>query len=148
LLVGSCWPDSGEVAVKKIFLLVFVVLMGFIVLNRQRVYVRDPLATVYRNQVKQSGVQVYINYSNDVLLWRDAEPGGYRILVQGWNKMPGTPAVLKCVRWMACMAEADRTPTTPIDRAGMGAYDPRVTMTNREVSFMDGDGAQVRVQLR
>ena len=133
---------------KKIFLLAFVVLMVFIVLNRQRVYVRDPLATVYRNEVRQGGVQVFINYSNDVLLWHDAEPGAYRILVQGWNKMPGTPAVLKCVRWMACMAEADRTPTIPIARAGKGAYDPRVAMTNREVSFMDGDGARVRVELR
>ena len=78
---------------KTILLLVFVVLLALIFVNRQRVYVRDPLATVYRNEVQQSGVQVFINYSDDVLLEQDAEPGSYRILVQGWNKMPGTPVV-------------------------------------------------------
>ena len=90
---------------KMILLVVFLVVMGFVWVNRQRVYVRDPLAVVYRSQgseggpgeVKQSGVQVFINYSDDVLVEQDAQPGGYRILVQGWNKMPGTPGVLKIV---------------------------------------------------
>lgn len=123
-------------------------MMGFIVLNRQRVYVRDPMATVFRNDVKQSGVQVFINYSNDVLLWRDAEPGAYRILVQGWNKMPGTPAVLKCIRYMACLADGDQASTVPLAWSGRRQYDPKVTMTNREVSFVGGDGSVVRVELR
>jgi hypothetical protein len=133
---------------KKILLLVFVVVLGFILVNRQRVYVRDLLATVYKNDVKQSGVQVFINYSNDVLVEQDADPGAYRILVQGWNKMPGTPAVLKCLRWMACMADAEHALTFPIPWNGKGKYDPRVAMMSREVSFVDGDGATMRVTLR
>jgi len=133
---------------KTILLLVFVVLLALIFVNRQRVYVRDPLATVYRNEVQQSGVQVFINYSDDVLLEQDAEPGSYRILVQGWNRMPGTPAVLKCIRWMACLADADHAATLPIEWNGKGRYDPRVAMTSREVSFVDGDGATMRVVLR
>jgi len=139
--------------VKRILLIVFLVVMAFIWVNRQRVYVRDPLATVYKNDGQQSGVQVFINYSDDVLLEQDAEPGSYRILVQGWNKMPGTPAVLRCIRWMACMADADHARTLPIEwsgnnQRGKGKYDPRVAMTSREVSFVDGDGATIRVELR
>ena len=133
---------------KTILLLVFVVLLALIFVNRQRVYVRDPLATVYKSEVRQSGVQVFINYSDDVLLEQDAGPGSYRILVQGWNRMPGTPAVLKCIRWMACLADADHAATLPIEWNGKGRYDPRVAMTSREVSFVDGDGATMRVVLR
>ena len=128
--------------------LIALLLLGFIVLNRQRVYVRDPIATTYVNDVKQNGVQVYINYSNDVLLAKDAEPGAYRILLQGWNKMPGTPAVLKCIQWMACLADADHATAYPMEWRGKGRYDPRVAMSNREVSFVNGDGAAMRVQLR
>ena len=133
---------------KRILLVVFVVIMAFIWVNRQRVYVRDPLATVYKNDVQQSGVQVFMNYSNDVLLEQDEHQGGYRILVQGWNKMPGTPAVMRCIRWTACMLDADEAVTIPIEWNGKGKYDPRVTMTSREVSFVDGDGATMRVTLR
>jgi hypothetical protein len=130
--------------VKRILLAVFLVVMAFIWVNRQRVYVRDPLATVYKNDVKQSGVQVFINYSNDVLVVQD----GARTLVQGWNKMPGTPVVLTCVQWMACMADANHAGTLPVEWSGKGPYDPRVAMTSREVSFVAGDGATVRVVLR
>ena len=133
---------------KKLFVVAFLVIFGFIVMNRQRVYVRDPIASVYRNDVKQSGVQVFINYSNDVLLWRDSDQGGYRLLVQNWNKMPGTPQVLRCIRWMACLADSEHAVTFPIESMGKGAYDPQVTMTNREVRFVNGDGAAMKVQLR
>ncbi|MGD0889770.1 MAG: hypothetical protein ABR889_11015 [Acidobacteriaceae bacterium] len=102
---------------------------------------------------KQSGVQVFVNASGDVLLWQDAEPGAYRILVQGWNKAPGTPVRLTCLRWMVCLTDADHPTTLPIDwignsGRGKGKYDPHVSMTGREVSFVNGDGATVRVELR
>lgn len=64
---------------------------------------------------KQSGVQVFVNASGDVLLWQDAEPGAYRILVQGWNKAPGTPVRLTCLHWMVCLTDADHPTTLPID---------------------------------
>jgi hypothetical protein len=102
---------------------------------------------------RQSGVQVFVSVSGDVLLWRDAEPGGYRILVQAWNKAPGTPMRLTCLRWMVCLAEADHPATIAMDWTGnsgrhKGKYDPHVSMTGREVSFVNGDGATVRVELR
>jgi hypothetical protein len=134
--------------VKTFFVVVFVVIMAFILVNRQRVFVRDPLATVYRDGVKQSGVQVFINYSNDVLLQKDGDAGSYQTLVQGWNKAPGTPEVLKCVRWMACLTDADHATTLPIENTGKGTFDAQVAMTNREVSFIEGDGARMRVVLR
>jgi hypothetical protein len=102
---------------------------------------------------RQSGVQVFVNAAGDVLLWQEAEPGAYRILVQGWNKAPGTPVRLICLRWMVCLADADRAATIPMDWTGnsgrhKGKYDPRVSMTGRGVSFVNGDGATVRVELR
>ena len=133
---------------KRILLLAFVVLIALVWLNRQRVYVRDPLAAVYRNNVKQAGVQVYINYSYDILMEKDEEPGAYRMVVQDWDRMPGTPVVLRCVRSMACLTEADRTPIIPTAWTGKGQYDPKVMMSNHEVSFVAGDGSRVLVELR
>lgn len=133
---------------KKLFVLAFLILMALILLNRQRVYVRDPLATVYRNAQKQSGVQVYINYSNDVLLVKENDPGPYRLLVQNWNKSPGTPTELKCIHWMACLADADQASITPTVPGGKGQYDPHVTMNNREITFLNTDGTTTRVELR
>ncbi|MGP8259188.1 MAG: hypothetical protein ACLQM6_04455 [Acidobacteriaceae bacterium] len=137
---------------KKILLLVLVVGIALIAVNRQRIYVRDPLATVIKNDAKQSGVEVYVNVSDDVLLWREAEPRESRILVQGWNKVPGTPERLTCLRWMVCVTDADRASIIPLDwnsyGTSRGKYDPVVTMTGREVTYMDADGATIRVELR
>jgi hypothetical protein len=163
---------------KKLFLLAFVVLMAFIVLHRQCVFVRDPLATVYKSAVpvktpmsdrrksqqlqagsatgyqdvaselKQSGVHVYINYSNDVLLEKDDEPGAYRILVQNWNRMPGTPSELKCIHLMACLTNADHASAIPVVPPGKDKVTQEVTMSDHEVSFFGPDGATIRVVLR
>lgn len=102
---------------------------------------------------RQSGVQVFVNAAGDVLLWRDAQPGAFRILVQAWNKAPGTPVRLICLRWMVCLADADHPAIIPVDWTGnsgrhKGKYDPHVSMSGREVSFVNGDGMTVRVELR
>ena len=138
---------------KKWLFLIFLVLLALILVNRQRVFLRDPLATVWKSAqpdgsgaVKQQGVQVYINYSNDVLLIHEANPGGYTLLIQHWNKTPGTPVELKCIHWMACMTNADQASLLPV--AASAKYDPKVQMTDREVSYVDPQGAFMRVQLR
>ncbi|HEX9199246.1 MAG TPA: hypothetical protein VF865_06785 [Acidobacteriaceae bacterium] len=133
---------------KSFLVLAFLILVGFIYVNRQRMYVRDPLGKVYVNNVRQPGAQVFINYSYDILLVKNDDPGAYTILVQDWDKIPGTPVVLKCVRWMACLAQADRAPIIPMDWKGKGRYDPQVTMTSRQVSFVAADGSKVLVALR
>jgi hypothetical protein len=138
---------------KKILLLVLVAVIALMAVNRQRIYVRDPLASVSKDDAKQSGVQVFVNVSDDVLLWQDAEPGEYRTLLQGWNKMPGIPYRLTCLRWLVCLTDGDHASNIPLnwnDNSGKvrGKYDPAVTMTGREVSYMDADGATIRVELR
>ena len=139
---------NPKASMKKLFLLAFLILMALILINRQRVYVRDPLAKVYRGTQKQDGVQVYINYSNDILLIKEGDSGPFRTLVQSWNKMPGTPKELRCIHWMACLADADHASLIPSDGAGKGDYDPRVVMSNRQVSFINPDGTPTRVDLR
>jgi hypothetical protein len=133
--------------VKTVLILAFVVIMGLIIINRERVYLRNPLATVYRNEARQDGIQVFQNYSNDVLLEKDSDIP-FRILVQDGNEVPGTPVNLTCIRWMACLTSSDRPPTLPVEWKGKGKYDPQVTITNKDVSFVDGDGSRVRVELR
>jgi hypothetical protein len=102
---------------------------------------------------RQSGVQVFVNVADDVLLWQDAQPGAYRILIQSWNKAPGTPMRLTCIRWIVCLADADHASTIPLDWTGnswrgKGRYDPQVSMSGRRVTFVDGAGATMRIELR
>jgi hypothetical protein len=135
---------EGNAMFKTILILAFVVIMGAILVNRQRVFLRDPIATVYRNDVEQHGVEVYQNYSNDILVQKD----GSRILVQNWNETPGTPVHLTCMRWMACLTDADQAQIIPIAPARKPGLDPRVSMTKTEITFVDADKSKVRVVLR
>ena len=133
---------------KKLFLLAFVVILVLVLLHRQRVFVRDPLATVHTfkpgaaDAVKETGVQVYINYSNDVLLMKEGS-GGYTLLVQHWNRTPGTPVRLRCIHWMACLTDADHA-----QMLAARTYDAKVQMSDRSVSFVDPKGVAMRVDLR
>ena len=129
----------------RIRILAFLALMALAFVYRHRIYLRIPMASVYRNNVKQMGVQVYLNYSLDLLLDKDDEPGSYRTLIQSWSHMPGTPTELKCIRWVACLTDADRASTIPMFDSGSASYDPQVTMNSREVSFVDRDGATIHV---
>jgi hypothetical protein len=129
--------------VKKFLAVVFVLFMVFVLMHRQRLFLRDPLGKVERNGVKVDGAKVFINFSNDILV---EEPGAsYRYMVQGWDKKPGAPKSLKCLSGMACMTEADRADMVPL---GGTDYQPQVRMSNREVTFTDTTGGAVRVALR
>src|SRR5437868_9698899 len=123
---------------KKLFLLAFLVIMALILIHRQRVFVRDPLASVYEsapNQsassaIKQHDVQVYINYSNDLLLLSEDQPHPYTLLVQHWSNTPGTPLRLRCIHLMACLTDADHASTIPMSTSSGAAYNPKTSMTN------------------
>jgi hypothetical protein len=60
--------------VKKLLLLAIVMFVVFVFLYRQRLFLSDPLASMTRDGVKESGAQIFINYPNDVLVeipvWR------------------------------------------------------------------------------
>jgi len=138
---------------KKVLLLVLVGVVALTVVKRERIYVRDPLATVTGNDTRQSGVEVYVNVSDDVLLWQNTEKGEYRTLLQGWDKMPGIPYRLTCLRWLVCVTDADHASIIPLNwndnrGNGRGKYDPAVTMNVREISYMDADGKTMHVELR
>lgn len=127
--------------VKRFLLLVSVVFIVFVALYRQRIFLRDPLAKVYRDGVRQQDAQVYINYSNDILVLKAGDVPSY--MVQNWNRQPGVPESLTCLHAMTCWSDHDRATLVPLAAsAGLA------TMSDREVSFRRKDGSTVRVTLR
>ena len=125
---------------KKLILLAVVVFVVFVVVERQRLFLRDPLAKVTRDNVIEDNMRVYINYSNDVLLEHTEAPVTLTIVQHGQHL--GTPRVLRCIHWMACMtdvAQADliETMTEPVGE-----------MSGKLVEFKDDKGRDVRVTLR
>lgn len=111
-------------------LIALLVLLGIIYLawNRQRVFVRDPLAAVTRDSVKLSGEQVFINFSNDVLLEND-NPPMHVLLVQHGQPI-GVPSKLHCLHWVACITDADTASVLPLGRNAE-------SMNGKTVSFRD-----------
>ena len=137
---------------KKILALILLLFVVFLVVNRRRVYLRDPLAKVSRDGVAVSGVKVLINYPNDVLLDDQSVTGQRRLyLVQHWNQTPGTPtALLKCINGVACLTDADQASIAVIRPGIRGRLKPAagVAMTDKSVTFVDENGARVSVTLR
>jgi len=125
---------------KKLLLLIVVLFVGFLFLYHQRLFLHDPLGSLYVDGTKVSGAQIYINYSNDVLVLRsDAQP----LIVQNWDHTPGNIQVLPCLRFLACLTEADQAPKFPL-----GVKPAEVTMTNREIDFPNEQGKPARIVLR
>jgi hypothetical protein len=115
--------------VKKILLLVVLVLVVFLVMNRERLFVRDPMGSVTRDGVKDDGAQVYINSKNDVLIENDHAPL-YVTVIQHGNHV-GTPKSMPCLHWVVCMADAE-------------AWTLVVEDTNAVVESMTGKSVVVR----
>ena len=136
---------------KRLLMLLAVALVIFVVINRQRIYVWDPLATVSRDGVKQGSVRVMINFSNDILM-DDGSTSTRRIyLVQGWNRVAQFfTGPLRCIQYLACMSDADEVTAEKLEPGSRGhreAYEG-VTMTSKQVKFVDEHGALVEVLLR
>ena len=127
---------------QRILILLVLVAAVFITINRNRLYIRDPLGAVYKNDVKQEGVAVYINYANDVLVHVGHTMDMEEFLVQGWNRVPGIPKELKCLQGVVCLATADHAPMLPLLGASLAQ------MSNRQVSFSDETKTAVRISLR
>ena len=136
---------------KKLLLLLAVALVVFVVVYRQRIYVWDPLATVSRDGVKQGGVRVMINYSNDILM-DDGSTTIRRIyIVQQWNKAAQFfTGPLRCIEYLACMTDADQATGDKVEPGSRGRREPfeGVTMTNKRIEFVDEHGNLVEVLLR
>jgi hypothetical protein len=126
---------------RKLIVLLLLIAIVFVVYNRQRLYVRDPLGSVTRGGVHEQGAQVFINYSNDVLLEND-NPPMYVLLVQHGQPV-GTPAKLWCIHWAMCMTNADVATLVEGDQLA-----PAISMGGRTVAFRDANGRDTVVTLR
>jgi hypothetical protein len=125
---------------KKLILLLAVLAVVFVVWNRQRLYVRNPLGSVVRDGVKEKGAQVLINYSNDVLLQNYNAPM-YVTLIQHGNRV-GTPVEMHCLAYMACLMDADEPAFLVTDDAAKVT-----TMTGKVVEYRDAKGRDTVVTL-
>ncbi len=129
---------------KKLILLVLIILIVFVVLSKHRLYVRDPLANVTRNGVKEDGAQVFINFDNDVLIQNDNAGPGLVYVELIHHDMPiGTPSSLTCMHWVLCLAEADQP---KLAQRHDGAKIE--SMEAKTVKFMDSDKRETIVTLR
>jgi hypothetical protein len=125
--------------VKKLIALLVLALIVFVIVERQRVFVRDVLASVQRDGAKVDGEQVFININNDVLLENDNPP---MLVFMAQKGQPlGVPTKLRCIHWVACLTDADIATTMPL-----GGSTP--VMSAKTVSFRDQDGRRWVVSLR
>ena len=138
-----CLRSCGGVRpnVKKILIVLTVLLIVIVAVYRQRLFLRDPLGKVELNGIGVDGASVFINYYNDVLI-RNSD-GGFYLVQRG--SVPGTPVKLTCLQGMVCWTEADIAKVAPLGGVG---YQPNVVMSDKEVSFKNGEGDGVRVVLR
>jgi hypothetical protein len=128
---------------RRILIVGTLLLVVFVAIFRQRIFVRDPLGKIERNGVAADGTRLYINYSNDVLV---EDPARHQfVLVQGWSALPGVPQHLFCLTGMMCWTDADKAAVFPLE--GVGGKTLAV-MSAKEVTFVDGSGVSVRVALR
>lgn len=116
---------------KKLIAALILLLVAFVVVERKRVFVRDPLASVTRAGEKVSGEQVYINFYNDVLLERDDPPMLVMLVEKG--QPVGIPTKLRCIHWVACLTDADAASTLPLNASVQ-------SMSSKNVHFVDEDG--------
>jgi hypothetical protein len=124
--------------VKKLIALLVVLLVVFVVVERKRVFVRDPLASVTRAGEKVSGEQVYINFYNDVLLENDNPPMLVMVVEKG--QPVGVPTKLRCIHWLACLTDADAASALPLNAKVQ-------SMSSKAVRFQDENAQEWVVTL-
>ena len=123
---------------KKLIALLVIVLVVFVVVERKRVFVRDPLASVTRAGEKVDGEQVYINYYNDVLLENDNPP--MLVMVVEKDQPVGVPTKLRCIHWLACLTDADAASALPLNAKVQ-------SMSSKAVRFQDENAREWVVTL-
>lgn len=124
---------------RKFIALLVLVAVVFLIWNRHRLYVRDPLGSVLRDGVKEQGAQVLINYSDDVLLQNYNAPM-YVTLIQHGDRV-GTPGILHCVAYVMCLLDAD-VPAFIATEDGA-----KVAMSGKVVEYRDATGRDTVVTL-
>lgn len=124
---------------KKLLMVVLLVFVVFVVIERHKLFLRDPLAKVTLDGKQVSDTRVYINYNNDVMLEHTVEP--VLLVVAQHDQHLGVPEFLHCLRWTACLTDGYPAPL-------VSKFDgPIVQMTNKVVEYKH-DGHDVVVTLR
>jgi len=117
--------------VKKLIALLVIILIVYVVVERKRVFVRDPLATVTRAGEKVDGEQVYINFYNDALLENDNPPMLVMLVEKGHPV--GVPTDLRCAHWLACLTDDNPASNLPLKASVQ-------SMSKKTINFSDQDG--------
>jgi hypothetical protein len=125
---------------KIIIALILLLLIVFVVVDRNRIYVRDPLGSVTRAGIKEAGTQVFVNFAGDALIENDNAPM-YIVLVQ--HTQIGEPSKLSCAHWLACLTDADIATLAP--QVHVARPD---SIANGEIDFHTADGVQAVVRMR
>ena len=128
---------------KKFLLLLFLVFAIFIYINRERVFLRDPLASIARDGIVEPGTQVFINYNNEVLLEHDSAPMYVTLIEARTPQVVGIPVGLRCIHWAGCLADAyPATLVAPATATTLGEH------TSKSLTYIDAHGKQVVIKLR
>ena len=125
---------------KKIIVLLVAAFVVFVVVERQRLFLRDPLAKVTRDDVIQDNMRVYINYSNDVLLEHTVAPVTLTIVQHGQHI--GIPRMQRCIYLVGCLMDGDQAGLVETMKGPVGE------MSGKMVEFKDDKGRDVKVKLR
>ena len=127
---------------KKLILLLIALGAAFVIYNRQRLFLRDPMGAVTRAGKVESGTQVFINFSNDVLLENDNSPMYVTVIQKREPQVVGAPKTLKCAHWLVCMTDADLAtlvePAEPVEIT---------QQTSKLLAYRDAQGREVQVKL-
>ena len=91
--------------------------------------------------MKEQGAQVFINYSNDVLLQNYNAP--IYVTVVQHDRPVGTPATIHCVAYAACLLDAD---VATLLEGTEGAV--ANSMSGKVVEYRDLGGRDTVVMLR
>ena len=135
---------------KRLVALLLILFVVFVIVERQRLYLWDPIVKVSRDGAADTQARAMINFSNDLLLFDDSANQHRVYILQNWNQVLQAPLRLRCLGRLACLTDADQAAGTPVPVGSRGRRSPfvGVTMTNRRVEFVDEDGALVQVVIR
>lgn len=98
---------------KKVIAIIVLLFVVFVAYNRNRLYIRDPFASVMVDGEKQSGTQIYINFQNEVFLENDNPPTFIKVVQH--NNHIGAPTEMHGMHWVVMLADADTVPLLQAD---------------------------------
>jgi hypothetical protein len=125
---------------KRLIAVLILLLLGFAVYARNRLFVRDPMGSVTRAGVNEEGAQVFINFQNEALIENDNTPM-YMTIIQKEQHV-GTPVKIQCLHYLVCLVDSEQA--TLATSAGSGGVE---AMDGQQIRLKQGK-TDVVVKLR